>query len=304
MEPTSLQVASLDGRRLFCRVWEPEDGPGPDAGAHPGGDPGGDSGPRGVLAFSHGLGDHSGRYQYLAEVLSPIGVALVIADLRGHGQSPGKRGHVAAYRDYLEDYGTAIRTARERYPEAVLFCGGHSLGGLIALGAEVEGVVPPACRGLVISAPALAVGFEPPKWKVAAARVLSKIAPGALFSTGLDAEHLSHDPAVVESYEQDPLVHGNISARAYIETLRLQTITRAGAPVVRRPLLMLQGTDDRDVDPAATRAFFEAAASTDKTFKEYPGFYHEVFNEVGREGVLQDVVGWVDEAIAGFHTGH
>jgi alpha-beta hydrolase superfamily lysophospholipase len=289
MELKSIQVPSSDGRRLFCRVWEPENGPGPDAGAHPGGDPG----PRGVLAFSHGLGDHSGRYQYLAEALSPIGVALVIADLRGHGQSPGKRGHVAAFREYLDDYAAAIRTARERFPGAGLLCGGHSLGGLIALGAAVEGVVPSDCRGLVISAPALAVGFEPPKWKVAAARGLSKIVPGALFSTGLDAEHLSHDPAVVESYEQDPLVHGKISARAYIETLRLQAITRTGAPDLSLPLLMLQGTDDRDVDPAATKTFFDAAASSDKTLKEYPGFYHEVFNEVGGQAALQDVVGWV-----------
>ncbi len=284
-----------DGRRLFCRVWEPGNSPGPGSGADPR--------PRGVLAFSHGLGDHSGRYWYLADALEAIGVALVIVDLRGHGQSPGKRGHVAAYRDYLEDYGTAIQTARERFPEAPLFCGGHSLGGLIALGAAVEGVVPSSCRGLVISAPALAVGFEPPKWKVAAARLLSKIVPGALFSTGLNAEHLSHDPAVVESYEQDPLVHGKISARAYIETLRLQAITRAGAPTVRLPLLMLQGTDDHDVDPAATRAFFEAAASPDKTFKEYPGFYHEIFNEVGGEAALEDVVGWVDASIGGARRG-
>lgn len=281
MEPVSLQPPSSDGRQLFCRVWETENGP--ERG----------NGPRAVLAFCHGLGDHSGRYQYLADALVSIGVALVICDLRGHGQSPGKRGHVATFREYLEDYGTAIRTARERFPEARLFCGGHSLGGLIALGAAVEGVVPSGCRGLAVSAPALGVGFEPPKWKVAAARVLSRIVPGALFSTGLDDEHLSHDPAVIESYREDPLVHGKISARAYIETLRLQSITRAGAPTVRLPLLMLQGTDDHDVDPAATRAFFEAAASPDKTLKEYPGFYHEVFNEVGGEAALEDVVGWI-----------
>jgi len=283
--PTS---RSSGGRQLFCRVWDPENGPGP----------------RGVLAFCHGLGEHSGRYHHLAEALAAIGVALVITDLRGHGQSPGKRGHVTVYREYLEDYGTAIRAARERFPEAVLFCGGHSLGGLIALGAAVEGVLPPICRGLVISAPALAVGFEPPKWKVAAARILSTIVPGALFSTGLDAEHLSHDPVVVQSYRQDPLVHGNISARAYIETLSLQALTRAGAPTVLLPLLLLQGTDDHDVDPAATKAFFAAAGSTDKTLKEYPGLYHEVFNEVGGEAVLEDVVGWIDGAIDRPQPGH
>ena len=59
------------------------------------------------------------------------------------------------------------------------------------------------------------------------------------------------------------------------------------------PLLVLVGTADRIADPAAGRAFFEAASSKDKELKVYDGFRHEIFNEVGRERPIADTVAWI-----------
>ncbi|ORY21097.1 Alpha/Beta hydrolase protein [Naematelia encephala] len=46
------------------------------------------------------------------------------------------------------------------------------------------------------------------------------------------------------------------------------------------PLLVYHGGGDKICDPAAARRFAEGAAAKDKTFKEFPGAYHEVHNEL------------------------
>jgi hypothetical protein len=44
-------------------------------------------------------------------------------------------------------------------------------------------------------------------------RVLARVAPGLRLGNGIDARRLSHDAAVVQAYQADPLVHDRISVR-------------------------------------------------------------------------------------------
>ena len=69
---------------------------------------------------------------------------------------------------------------------------------------------------------------------------------------------------------------------------------RKEAGRIRLPLLILQGGDDRLVDPAGARILFEGVASPDKQLIVYEGFYHEVFNEPEHDRVLSDVEGWLE----------
>jgi alpha-beta hydrolase superfamily lysophospholipase len=48
------------------------------------------------------------------------------------------------------------------------------------------------------------------------------------------------------------------------------------------------------VSPAGSRRFAARAASADKRLIEYPGAYHALFADVGREQVLADVAGWIE----------
>ncbi len=54
-------------------------------------------------------------------------------------------------------------------------------------------------------------------------------------------------------------------------------------------MLVLHGSDDRMVSPAGSRRFAASAASADKQLIEYPGGYHALFADYGREQVLADV---------------
>lgn len=268
------QADTEDGRRIATRTWLPE------------------SEPRAILAFSHGIGEHCGRYDHVGKALASAGYALHMADLRGHGESPGPRGHVMSFGEYRADFAAIVESAWQAAPTAPYFIGGHSLGGLIALSAALDR--PLGGLGVVVTGPGLGLAFEPPAWKVALARVLALVAPGARFSTGLEHEALSRKPAVVQAYESDPLVHGDITARGYVETMNAQRQAMANAGRLEMPLLVMHGSADRLTSVEASRTFVERAGSADKTLKIYDGFYHELFNEVGAEQVLGDLVAWLD----------
>lgn len=268
------EITTSDGVKLFSQSWLP------------------DSTPKATLAFVHGLGEHSGRYQHVGEAYANAGYGLVMADLRGHGKSPGQRGHAMAFKDYHVDAYAIIDAARKATPNVPVFFGGHSLGGLIALGVAEEN--PPNINGLVISSPGLRGKFHIPGWKIALGKVFSSIMPTMSMASGLPAHEISRDPAVVQAYTSDPLVHGMVSARQGIVSIAEGPVVMNKAHQVKLPLLMVHGTEDHLVDPASSREFYEKVSSTDKTYKSYPGLYHEPHNEPEKDQVFSDIIQWMD----------
>src|SRR5438093_1369725 len=83
-----------------------------------------------------------------------------------------------------------------------------------------------------------------------------------------------------------------ITARLGAESLGAILRVRAEAPTIKLPLLILQGSADKLVDPSAAQDLYDSVQSTDKTLKVYPGLYHEVFNEPEHPQVLDDVANW------------
>jgi alpha-beta hydrolase superfamily lysophospholipase len=41
------------------------------------------------------------------------------------------------------------------------------------------------------------------------------------------------------------------------------------------------------------------ASSTDKTLKLYDGHYHDLLNDLGKETVIADIIGWIDQRVSG-----
>lgn len=54
------------------------------------------------------------------------------------------------------------------------------------------------------------------------------------------------------------------------------------------PILLVHGTGDVVTSHIDSRAFFDAIPAKDKTYKEYPGSYHEIHNDLDREAVIRD----------------
>ena len=62
----------------------------------------------------------------------------------------------------------------------------------------------------------------------------------------------------------------------------------------------MHGGADRLAAPEGSRELFERAGSRDKTLHIYDGYYHEIFNDVGKEKPVGDVLEWLG---AHPHTG-
>ena len=246
--------------------------------------------PTGVVVIAHGFAEHSGRYGAVAARLVADGIAVRAADHRGHGLSEGKRTSLVSFADYVDDLTTVIAQARARWSSLRLVLLGHSMGGLIALDLAVRPGVP--LDGLVLSAPA-ACPRDVSRLTLAFGRALSRVAPNAGVLR-LPLNRISRDPAVVEAYNNDPLVFRTpIRARLGAEMIDAMERVDAGLPSLRTPLLVMQGTADGLVDPGCGPHVYNRAGSSDKTLKTYDGLWHEIFNEPEREHVLADLTAWL-----------
>ena len=110
----------------------------------------------------------------------------------------------------------------------------------------------------------------------------------------MNPKDVSQDPTVVDAYVNDPLVcAGKITARLGTELLRTMRLVTEHAAEIRLPIMIIQGSDDKIVDPAGAQLLYDLVGSEDKTIKIYDGFYHELFNEPEYEQVLNDVETWL-----------
>ncbi|SPD66264.1 putative LYSOPHOSPHOLIPASE [Cupriavidus taiwanensis] len=269
-----------DGTELLLRTWQP--------------DPARFAEPLGSVLLVHGLAEHAGRYQHVADLLCGLGLRVRAFDLRGHGASGGAR-MVADHPDaYLNDLAEIYDAAVPGWHELPILLG-HSMGGLIAARFATARVRP--VRALVLSSPALALRLSRPA--LALHRVLLTLAPRLRVPNPIDARHLSHDPAVVAAYRADPLVQTTITAGVLEGFIRGMAQAQADAALLEAPMLMLVGGADRVVDPAGSRAFFDSAPPDLREQVWFDQGYHEIFNEAQplRGEVFAALTGWLQRRL-------
>jgi alpha-beta hydrolase superfamily lysophospholipase len=247
---------------------------------------------RAVVVISHGAGEHSGRYERVAVPLAGLGYPVYALDHRGHGRSGGRRALVDRIDNAAADLDVLIDRARGEHPQAPLFLLGHSLGGTIALryalGHQEK------LDGLILSGPVAAIELPPAPLRLAA-RALSATVPG-LGVLAVDPAVVSRDPAEVEAYRTDPLVHhGKLPVRTVAEIAAATEAFPEQVGSLTLPLLLVHGSEDRLAPVQGSRMVYERASSQDKTLEIYEGFFHEVLNEPleDRERVLADIVAWL-----------
>ena len=250
--------------------------------------------PRATVLIVHGLGEHAGRYAHVAAALTEAGFAVRAYDHQGHGLSAGRRGTLHTPDGLLQDLCTVIDDTRERQPTQPLVLLGHSMGGLVVARAVALGLRP--VDALVLSSPALGIRAN------AVQRLLLSTLPALLphltIGNGLDPHWVARDPAVVQAYRNDPLVHDRISPSlgAWIWNEGPKTLHEAERWPV--PTLLLYAGTDRLVDPAASDNFAQRAPVSRLQAQRYEAMYHEVFNDPEREQVLATLMQWLQARFA------
>jgi lysophospholipase len=272
LEAVEASFTGAGGVRIFRRTWIP---------AAP---------PRALIALAHGAGEHSGRYQHVAERLIGEGYGVYALDHRGHGRSAGPRALVDRMANLVADLDALIVLAAGEHPGAPVFLLGHSMGGAIALRYTIAHQ--DRLAGLILSAPLAALDAAPTHVKLVA-KALSAVAP-RLPAVAVDSKLVSRDPAVVAAYDADPLVHhGKLPVRTVAELADAVDSFPAAVTAITVPTLILYGTADGLCPPRGSVMLADRISAEDLTVRSYDGLYHEILNEPERDRVLDDLVGWL-----------
>jgi len=253
IEAAELSLQSADGTALFARRWRPA------------------AAIRSEVLLVHGLGEHGGRYQGVAQHLVAAGHGVTAVDLRGHGRSAGRRGHVRDFDEYVAD---VVAAADGIGAVHVL---GHSMGGLVAV--RLVLAQPARILSVVLSAPFFGIAEPPPPWFDRGGRLLARVWPTKAMRDTIDPERLTRDPAAARAYLDDPLVHSEVTLRWYLVAMAAIQDTLARAVDGTAPLLLLLPGEDRVVDRAASvRLVARWRGPTE--VRRWPPARHELFHEV------------------------
>jgi len=281
--------------------------------------------PRGVVHILHGMAEHGGRYAAVADRLNQAGWSVVAHDHRGHGLSvsaDGLRGHYAdehGWERVQDDVHVVQGWIASQYPGMARVLLGHSMGSFIAMAYALAQAA--SLDGLVLSSSDLK-----PTWFYRVLQVIlgiEKLRCGARGTSALvrslsfdafarkipqrqtDYDWLSRNPDEVRKYIDDPLCGHDCSMQLWRDMIAaLKQISLPGGLAQLDPdlpVLMVAGEDDPMSDFGKGVARIEAILKKHRPanlhVQRYAGGRHELFNDIDREQVLQDLTGWLDSAI-------
>ncbi|WP_250632155.1 alpha/beta hydrolase [Rhodoflexus caldus] len=253
--------------------------------------------PKALVCLVHGFAEHIGRYVHVAAYLNAQGYGLMGFDLRGHGQSGGRRGHTPTYEDLLENIREMMALAAEKFEGLPLFLYGHSMGGNLAANYLIRHQ-PNYLKGAVITSPWLRLTQEPPLPLKILAKVAYLIFPQLMNPANLKLEHLSKDTTVQQAYGADPMILRKISAGMFTVVSKAGLLAIRQADKITLPVLLMHGLDDKITSADATREFAQRMQPELLTAHYWENMRHELHNETEKEQVLALIVKWLDDKMS------
>ena len=244
-----------------------------------------------LVIVVHGIGEHSVCYDDWAEKFVSQSVGVLTFDLRGHGRSSGRRGHVSI-EIIKNDLRFMIGIMQEKFPNTPVVLFGHSMGGHIVLSYAVGGDV--KVQGIIASSPWLKLVNPPSPVLVRLAKWTSPVMPWLTVRTGIKSGQLVRDDAGVKSSKTDPLLHKKISVKLFSDLWTNSEAILRSKRLVKIPLLLMHGDDDSLTSCQASE-FFAQNAGRYVTFRKWRGMRHHLLNETDNEMVFRYVMKWLSE---------
>ena len=272
--------------------------------------------PKGIVLISHGMCEHSLRYEYIAQKLNEAGYLVICDDHRGHGLTDKDTlgysdGNM--YDDTLKDMALLLKTYGEKYPGAKRVLLSHSYGSFLAqrfiqeYNEYIDGVIlgGSANMGGALTYAGGLVAFLGCtfKGKSKKAVLLKKITFDNYNKQLKGGNFISTIPEEVDRYLQDPYC-GFICSynfyRYFFKGLRAvyrdKNLKKLNENL---PILIISG--DRDpvggFSKLTTKLYdmYKARGVKDVTLKHYAGVDHEYLNDTSREEATCDIIGFVDK---------
>ena len=246
-----------------------------------------------LIIMVHGIGEHSGCYDGVAEKFTSQSFGFLAFDLRGHGRSSGIRGH-ASINAIKNDLRAIIKTMRKKFPDVPIVLFGHSMGGHVVLNYAVDKKV--KVQGVISSSPWLKLVKPPMPLLVIAARWGSRIVPWLTVRTGVRGNQLSQGATKKKSTKTDPLLHKKISIGFFSDLWTNSEMILHSKHRLNIPLLLMHGTADTLTSYQTSKSFAQNSGEF-TTFKQWNDMHHDLLNDEGSEEVFRYVVKWLSKQI-------
>ncbi len=239
------------------------------------------------LFIVHGICEHSGRYENTINHLNENKISVISYDLRGHGQSAGKKGYIKYFSNHVDDLKFIVNKYKNSNVQNYLL--GHSMGGLIGHlymidSPEVDGYVAIGAPTNIIKdvKPLLITGY---RW-FGFLKKKNKFANNSL----------SHDAEVEKAYQEDPLVLKEFYIRLAGEMF-VRGVKHLNKNIEKhtKPILMLHGSDDKIVPKEHTLRLYDLINHENKNKIIYDNMYHEILNEINNVIVIKNILEWLNE---------
>lgn len=310
MQSEKLYLTSLDNHKIFVRKWSP------DAAA---------TSPRAIIHILHGMAEHCTRYEPIAERMVDAGYVVFAHDHRGHGRSIPQGGLVGHYADHngwplvIADTRKVNEHIHQQYPGIPVIIVGHSMGSFITQGYLIQ-------HGRTVDAVVLSGSAFNTPMAIRSARMLAhleKLRTGPKGRSSLidmatfasynrqvaksprtGSDWLSRDPCEVDKYVGDPLCGFLCTNQLWLDlTGGLEQISRLRnirniPPAL--PILLISGERDplsfdnsrHGIEKLAEH--LRSGGVREVSVRLYEDARHEIFNEINRHEVIDDVLAWLD----------
>lgn len=252
---------------------------------------------QGYVILVHGLGDHGGRYQGLAQRLVRRNFGVLSVDLPGHGRSAGRRGMAKSYRSLLNTISLARQYVIHRFGKTRQILLGHSMGGNLVINyalrnSEFDPPWMPNPDHLVLAAPMLMPPQVIDRKRLVAAWVTGHLFRWVRVSRDARLEQLTSDRDAAEIIQSDPLQHSRISLYLATQLLAQGRFALDHARDVSTPSLVLVGDRDELIDRAACHHLTLRMPMAE--FASWPHGRHDLFHDVDAEAVVGRMIDWIE----------
>lgn len=293
--------------QVYARVWMPE----------------ADQPLRGVVQIVHGISEHIGRYDQFAQFLTERGFVVCGEDHLGHGQTAksGTFGYFSTengWKHVVQDIRHLHEVTRKDYPKLSYFMLGHSMGSFLVRTYLID--YPGALNGAILSGTGQESAFKLFVGRLLTAMICGRRGGAKRVSKTISrmslgtynqkfkpnrtrADWISSDETIVDAYCKDPFCKDRTTVGAYYDLMRgLQYISNKKnlhRMEPKTPIYLFSGGKDPvgafGKGVSKVRQYFENEGCTDLTMKIYPDGRHEMLNEINREEVYRDVLGWLEK---------
>jgi len=244
--------------------------------------------PKASIIIIHGVCEHLGRYDYVAEKLIQYNYNVYRFDYRGHGKSEGKKAHIDNYNQVIEDTDAILGFVKKEEPKGKLFIYGHSFGGFIAVAYGIKNRN--SIDGYIVSAPTASD-------EAGILGLFEKRKDRNEYVTNNLAKFVCSDVQVVENYQEDEMVHKEISVAFVQEMVRGTKWMKKNINKFDDPIFLIHGENDQIVSYLDSEYIYEQIASKDKKFTLYPAMYHELHNEPIKEHLMKEFDNWISQRV-------